>query len=63
MAEIGIKFKIDTNEVCVKCVPPHIKGVCRCSEPTLIPIEDWLHLDNGGNRDWPIRYRDLIGNV
>ena len=63
MAEIGIRFKIETDDVCVRCVPPHIKGVCKCKEPIFIPIEDWLHLDSGGNRDWTIRHGNLVGNL
>ena len=53
MAQVNmLKFVIETDEICIRCVPPHIKGLCRCEEPHYIPIKDYLHLDSYGQRDY-----------
>jgi hypothetical protein len=58
MAQVNLlKPVMDTDKICVRCVPPHIKGVCRCEEPKLIPIKAWLHLDHSGNRDYINYYK------
>ena len=46
------KLLIETDDVCIRCVPPHIKGICKCEEPHFISIKDWLHLDSYGQRDY-----------
>ena len=57
MAQIDLlKIKIDTNEVCIQCVPPSIRGVCKCKEPKYIPIPEYLHLDPTGQRSYLWKY-------
>jgi hypothetical protein len=57
---INIEQRNKTDLVCIRCVPPHIKGVCTCEKPIFIPISDWLHLDNNGRRDFTVKYQHLL---
>jgi len=51
-----LKLTIDTNEVCIRCVPPSIRGVCKCKEPKYIPIPEYLELDRLGQRPYLWKY-------
>jgi hypothetical protein len=53
MSQVNLlKQMIETDEICIRCVPPPIKGLCRCEEPHYILIRDYLHLDSYGQRDY-----------
>jgi hypothetical protein len=59
-------MEIKTNLVCIRCSPPHIKGVCDCEKvkqkPKYIPIKDWLNIDESGHRTFLNKYKDLINS-
>jgi hypothetical protein len=51
---------IKTDLVCIRCEPPHPKGVCTCENPIFIKESDWLNIDREGHRTWLKKYGHLI---